>query len=201
MDSSNPDHWAYSHDRTFSDTVYSPNMIRDDGTTKRPVTLHADNIRPPGGFAAALAKTTDGGEAKIIYTVRHGNTLHNEDSESWGKEIAWEYLASLSKNFDPKITDVGEVNAATAAQQLVSLRDNESAPLPATVYSSPLRRCVETSIHMIKQAGLNQPRRDGPPVTLYIKEGLREWMGWDHEHNSVSMAWLLFLNFLRGTLI
>lgn len=205
MASYDPGPWAYSHDRTFSDPVYSSDLLirHHSSTTKKPVALHADNIRPRGGFTEALAKAANGGETKIIYTVRHGNTLHNEDSESWGKEVAWEYLASLHKNFDPGITNLGQANAATAAQQLIFLRDKEAAPLPVTVYSSPLRRCIETSMHMIKHAGLGQPHRNGPhpPVTLYIKEGLREWMGWDHEHNSVSMVLLHFLDLLWDTLL
>lgn len=38
----------------------------------------------------------------------------------------------------------------------------------------------------IGQTGLEQPRPDGyqPPVTLHVKEGLREWMGYGHGHQS-----------------
>lgn len=41
-------------------------------------------------------------------------------------------------------------------------------------------------MHMIKHAGWDHPSPDGrwPPVTLRVKEGLREWMGYGHGHNS-----------------
>lgn len=176
--------WAYSFDTTFSDPVFSPETIREHGS-KRPVALHADNIRPHGGFAAALSNNTSN-QTKIIYTLRHGNTPHNEDSETWGKAVAWRYLSGLQKNFDPQITQTGVAKTTLASQILSGMIRTESAPRPVTIYSSPLRRCIETSMHMIKHAGWDHPSPDGrwPPVTLKVKEGLREWMGYGHGHNS-----------------
>lgn len=176
--------WAYSFDTTFSNPAFSPETIREFGP-KRPAALHTDNIRPHGGFAAALSNNP-GSQTKIIYTLRHGNTPHNEDSETWGKAVAWRYLSALQKNFDPRITQTGVANTTLASQILSRMIRTESAPRPVTIYSSPLRRCIETSMHIIKHAGWDHPSPDGywPAVTLQVKEGLREWMGYGHGHNS-----------------
>ncbi|KAH8776572.1 histidine phosphatase superfamily, partial [Diaporthe sp. PMI_573] len=123
---------------------------------------------------------------KIIYIFRHGDTPHNEDADTWGKSVAWRYLSGLQKNFDPQITQTGVANATLASQYLSGMMRTESAPRPVTIYTSPLRRCIETSMHMIKHAGLDHPNPDGrwPPLKLLVKEGLREWMGYGHGHNS-----------------
>lgn len=44
----------------------------------------------------------------------------------------------------------------------------------------------DSGVYRIKQAGLHQPRPDDyqPPVKLHVKEGLREWMGYGHGHQS-----------------
>lgn len=136
--------------------------------------------------ALSNAPTSSSGETKIIYTLRHGNTPHNEDSHTWGKPVAWRYLSGLAKNFDPPITADGVSNADLAARYLSSAMHNETAPRPLAIYSSPLRRCIQTAMRFIQQAGLHRPSPDGrfPPVTLHIKEGLREWMGYGHNHQS-----------------
>ncbi|KKY37809.1 putative gpi anchored [Diaporthe ampelina] len=172
-----------------SPPVYSEQTIRNATCTKtQPVVLDPVNIRPRGGFEAALSNgpSSSDDETKIIYAVRHGNTPHNEDFETWGKPAAWRYLSGLAKNFDPQITPEGVLSTARAGRFLRDMVRTESAPRPVMIYSSPLRRCVETSIHMIKQAGLDRPRPDGhrPPVMLRVKEGLREWMGYGHGHQS-----------------
>lgn len=155
---------------------------------RHPIALARENIQPEGGFEAQLsnAPISNTNDTKIIYAVRHGNTPHNEDSETWGKPVAWRYLSGLAKNFDPQITPEGVSNANTAAQYMSEMVYGQSAPRPLVVYSSPLRRCIETAMHLIKQAGLNYPTPDGrfPPVTLHVKEGLREWMGYGHGHQS-----------------
>lgn len=179
--------WAYSHDASFSDPVNSPRMIRV-AAPRQPIALARENIQPEVGFEAQLTNAPIGNynETKIIYAVRHGNTPHNEDSETWGKAVAWRYLSGLAKNFDPQITNDGVSNSNTAAQYLSEIFHGQSAPRPLVIYSSPLRRCIETAMHLIKQAGLNYPTPDGrlPPVTLHVKEGLREWMGYGHGHQS-----------------
>lgn len=176
--------WAYSHDASFSDPLNSPRTIRL-AAPRKPVALARENIQPEGGFGAQLSNN-DENETKTIYAVRHANTPHNDDSETWGKPAAWRYLSGLAKNFDPQVTPEGVSNAATAARYLSEAVQGDSAPRPVVVYSSPLRRCIETAMHLIKQARLHHPAPDGRlgPVTLHVKEGLREWMGYGHGHQS-----------------
>lgn len=180
-------HWAYSHDTSFSDPVNSQRMVRVDAP-RRPVALDPENIRPEPSFGEALSNDSisKSNETKIIYAVRHANTPHNEDSDTWGKPVAWRYLSGLAKNFDPRLTPEGIANAATAAQYLSGVVYGQPAPRPLVVYSSPLRRCIETAMHMIKQAWQQCPAPDGrlPRARLHIKEGLREWMGYGHGHQT-----------------
>lgn len=153
-----------------------------------PIALAPENIRPEGGFATALsnAPISSSDKSKIIYTLRHGNTPHNEDSQTWGKPVAWRYLSGLAKTFDPPITAKGVSNIDLAARYLNGAMHGEAAPRPLAIYSSPLRRCIQTAMYFIKQAGLHYPSPDGrfPAVTLHIKDGLREWMGYGHNHQS-----------------
>lgn len=177
--------WQYSHDASFSDPVNLP--LSRVPIPSRPIALAPENIRPRCGFEAlSNALISGGGETKIIYTLRHGNTPHNDDSERWGKPVAWRYLAGLAKNFNPSITEEGRYNVYWAAQYLITAMDYETAPRPRVIYTSPLSRCIQTAMHMIKHTGLHLPSPDGrfSPVTLQIKEGLREWMGYGHNHQS-----------------
>ncbi|KAL1867886.1 hypothetical protein Daus18300_006161 [Diaporthe australafricana] len=172
----------YTMDKTVSDPVYRETTMKN---LKDEVALHPYNFRPFNGFKA-LRTTPMTSDKKIIYTVRHGDTPHNQDNIVYGKPISWRYLAQLQKNFNPSITEEGIGQAREAANMLAEVIASESAPRPVTIYSSPLRRCVQTAMYMIAKASLDQP---GPgdicgPVTLRIKEGLREWMGYNHGHMS-----------------
>ncbi|KAI7776415.1 hypothetical protein LA080_005370 [Diaporthe eres] len=175
--------WVYSHDASFSDPVNLP--LSRGPIPGSPVALAPENIRPRDGFETALSNAPIG-ETKIIYTLRHGNTPHNDDSQIWGKPVAWRYLSGLAKNFNPPITDEGVSNVGMAAKYLITAMNIETAPRPRAIYTSPLRRCIQTAMHMIKQTGLHLPSPDGhfPPATLHIKDGLREWMGYGHNHQS-----------------
>lgn len=171
----------YTMDNTVSNPVYSEHTIKG---TKEEVSLHPGNFRPNISFEA-LSKTPISSESKVIYAVRHGNTPHNQDHADYGRPISWRYLSQLQKNFNPGITEEGIDNAREAARMLAGMMAREGAPRPVTVYSSPLRRCVQTAMYMIAMAGLHRSDAQGRgPVTLSIKEGLREWMGHGHGHMS-----------------
>lgn len=177
--------WEYSHDASFSDPVNLP--LSRVPVKGNPVALAPENIQPRCGFEAlSNAPISSGGETKIIYTLRHGNTPHNDDSERWGKPVAWRYLAGLAKNFDPHITDEGRFNVNLAAEYMITAMNFQTAPRPLAIYTSPLSRCIETAMRMIQRTGLHLPSLDGrfPPVTLHVKEGLREWMGYGHNHQT-----------------
>lgn len=114
---------------------------------------------------------------KFIYTVRHGKAHHNALADEYSKPIAWRFLGKLHNTFELGLTATGVRDAQQSGRMLRELMDEEGAPRPAVVYTSPLRRCIQTSMYAIAEM------RPGP-VTLVVKEGLREWKGYDHNHES-----------------
>lgn len=175
--------WNYYYNTSFSQPLRSVVNDKDNPEVK----LDAVNIRPRfGSFGevnAALADNTNGTKKIYIYTVRHGKATHNEQSERYSKPISWRFLAGLRANFDPKLTKEGVDEAERAGKTLKALIDDEGAPRPVKVYTSPLSRCVQTAMHMIKELRLD-PRRGGPGVKLCVRDRLREWKGYGHDHQS-----------------
>lgn len=138
-----------------------------------------DNIRPPHGFGqvnSVLARPH--AKHKFIYTVRHGKAQHNALSREFSKAIAWRFLGKLVDNFDPALTSDGVGDARAAGRILGELIRDEGAPRPVTVYTSPLKRCIQTAMYSLAELRL------GRRATLHVKEGLREWKGYDHDHQS-----------------
>lgn len=138
-----------------------------------------DNIRPPQGFPyvnSTIGRTNT--KHKFIYTIRHGKARHNALTREFTKAISWRFLGKLADNFDPELTPDGVQDARHAGQLLRDLISEESAPRPITVYTSPLRRCIQTAMYTISELRLDQP------IILHVKEGLREWKGYDHDHQS-----------------
>jgi len=78
--------------------------------------------------------------------VRHGERV-DETSES----MAWMEQTPRSRLFDPPLTRAGEGQAATAAE---TLRAHPSKPnFGATIYASPLQRCLRTASVLAEQLG------------------------------------------------
>lgn len=173
--------WQYRYDTRFSEPLGSARNQQAE------IQLHPNNVRPRIGNFHDLeeALTRQTGEVKKIniYTVRHGKAGHNEKADRYTKNIAWRFFARLRANFDPGLTPRGEDDAVQSGRILRDLIDREGAPRPVTVYTSPLRRCIQTAMYMIREMGLGG-RQDGPGVVLCVREGLREWMGWGHGHQS-----------------
>lgn len=139
----------------------------------------AANVRPSLGFNRInMALNSSTLPQKFIYTVRHGNSRHNALSNTFTKPISWRFTAKLRANFDPDLTTKGVQDARHSGRILDNLSRVENAPLPITVYTSPLRRCIQTAMHVIAQLHTRVP------VVLHIKEGLREWKGYEHNHQS-----------------
>lgn len=138
-----------------------------------------DNIRPSQGFSHVNSVINEANtKQKLIYTIRHGKARHNARSTEFTKAISWRFLGKLADNFDPGLTSDGVQDAQHAGHILRDLIREENAPRPVVVYTSPLRRCVQTAMYAISELRLDQP------VTLHVKEGLREWKGYDHDHQS-----------------
>lgn len=164
---------------TYDEGLSSP--LTSSKNAKGEVRQDAVNIRPCQPIELdcinlALKRTSH--PPKFIYTMRHGNARHNAISDTFTKPISWRFTSKLRTNFDPGLTVKGIQDAQRSGKLLSDLVRFESAPLPVTVYTSPLRRCIQTAIYTL--AKLRPPG----PVTLHIKEGLREWKGYDHNHTS-----------------
>lgn len=177
LDNVSPTEQEYTY--TYDQGVSSP--LSSSKNAKGEIRQDAVNIRPHQGtefdsINLALKKTAH--PPKFIYTMRHGNAEHNARSDTFTKPITWRFTAKLRTNFDPGLTVKGVQEAGRSGKILSDLAQFEGAPLPVTVYTSPLRRCIQTA--MCALATLRPPG----PITLHIKEGLREWKGYDHNHTS-----------------
>lgn len=175
--------WKYHYDVSFSQPLNS--VVNDKQVPE--VKLDAINIRPRTGnfstLSTSLADKTDGTKKIHIYTVRHGTATHNEQSDIYSKPITQRFLAQLHANFDAKLTEEGVNDSVRAGTALKALIDHEGAPRPVRVYTSPLSRCVQTAMHMIRQLGLD-PRHGGLGAELCVRDRLREWKGCRHNHQS-----------------
>lgn len=139
-----------------------------------------ENIIPAQGFNLVRdTLSVPGTSQKFVYTVRHGKAHHNALSKEYSKPISWRFLGKLADNFDPSLTNDGVNDAKHAGQIVREIVEQNDAPRPVTVYTSPLRRCIQTAMHTIASM---QPAAQ--PLTLHVKEGLREWKGYDHNHQS-----------------
>lgn len=106
-----------------------------------------------------------------LYLVRHGQTAHNRDGVSLGRE-------------DVALTPLGEQQAAAAGEALAS------APL-ARVYTSPLQRARETAAAIGRRHALEPAIRSGlieldageaegltfPELRARFGPFLEQWMG------------------------
>lgn len=176
--------YEYSYDTTISAPLKRQRNV--DGEVRRT----KDNIRPPHGFApvnSAIAKSS--ARQKFIYTIRHGKAQHNALSREFSKAISWRFLGKLANNFDPALTGDGVGDARAAGRLLGELIRDEAAPRPVTVYTSPLRRCIQTAMYALAElrragGGGGATTTTTTTLTLHVKEGLREWKGYDHDHQS-----------------
>lgn len=167
--------YTYAYDEGVSSPLTSSKNAKGE------ILQDAVNIRPyPGNdfdfVNLALKRTAS--SPKFIYTMRHGNARHNAVSDNFTKPISWRFTSKLRTNFDPGLTVKGIQDAQRSGNILSDLARFEGAPLPVAVYTSPLRRCIQTAMYTL--AKLRLPG----PITLHIKEGLREWKGYEHNHTS-----------------
>lgn len=118
-------------------------------------------------------------ETKVIYVTRHGHSTHNGKAEKYGKGVYYEFFAKDSQDVDPSLDAKGVTEAEGVGKVLADL-SKHGLPLPKSYYSSPLRRCIQTAIHVNKALY----GKSKAPDTIHVKDGLREWIGWDHNHSS-----------------
>ncbi|KAH7101027.1 phosphoglycerate mutase-like protein [Auriculariales sp. MPI-PUGE-AT-0066] len=81
---------------------------------------------------------------KLLFIARHGEGVHNAASRKFGKEVHhWAYLEGdeeLKWGPDPELVELGAQQARMAHEAWRKY----SPPEPQTLYSSPLRRALQT---------------------------------------------------------
>lgn len=165
--------YVYSYDKSIS-SPFKRQKNEDDE-----VRHEKDNIRPPEGFVQVNNIINEpNAKKKFLYTIRHAKAHHNALAKEFTKAISWRFLGKLRANYDPELTSKGIRDAQRAGQTLRELIHQEEAPPMTTIYTSPLKRCIQTALYTIAGLGLDQQ------FTLHVKEGLREWKGYDHNHQS-----------------
>lgn len=85
-----------------------------------------------------------------IYIIRHGFRLDHED-KSW--------KATAKRPFDAPLSETGHLQAQKTA---VALKDTGIT----TIFSSPLRRAVQTATHVA----------DGLDLPIHLENGIVEWL-------------------------
>ncbi|KAK8877073.1 phosphoglycerate mutase [Apiospora arundinis] len=130
---------------------------------------------------------------KVIYVVRHGRGVHNVVMDAvgpkWKEKWALEEGATLDKLpdmpelpsargdkseyiswVDSELVTKGRDQARELASDWVKWNRDNGMPIPGTIYTSPMDRCLETTV-LIYGDVLQENGRNVQPV---VKENLRE---------------------------
>ncbi|CAO1615576.1 unnamed protein product [Sympodiomycopsis kandeliae] len=137
---------------------------------------------------------------KLVYAARHGQGWHNVAESKYSTkewDAKWALLTGDGEIVwgpDPELTPLGEeqardVNKGWQLQIQASKNDQDFAPLPTRLFSSPFKRSCKTL--ELSYDGILLPVGTSPPPSMtgsqgpvdkpYIKEDLREQYGDDHE--------------------
>ncbi|KOC07811.1 hypothetical protein AFLA70_311g001220 [Aspergillus flavus AF70] len=128
---------------------------------------------------------------KVLYLTRHGLGVHNVFEAKVGKEAWNSYWSHLDGDgtvswVDAKLTEAGIQQAETLSQFWTDAVATENVPLPESLYTSPLARCLETT-RLVFSKPMGQFREQFQPV---VKELLRERLT-DHTCDKRSTrAWI-----------
>jgi broad specificity phosphatase PhoE len=107
---------------------------------------------------------------KIFYAIRHGQGIHNVKEKEVGREEwdrHWSKLSGDGKVVweDAELTPYGEQQA----KDIATFFDDSDVPPPERIFSSPLRRCLQTTELAFEKRM--------PTTKPIIKEKLRERLG------------------------
>ncbi|GAB1199508.1 hypothetical protein APSETT444_008858 [Aspergillus pseudonomiae] len=152
------------------DQPYSaPSNTQPDAEPKKPwerFTAHINQLN---------AESPDSVTYKIIYLTRHGLGIHNVFEAKVGREAWNNYWSHLDGDgtvswIDAKLTEAGIQQAEALSQFWTDAVTTEKVPLPESLYTSPLARCLETT-----RLVFSQPmEQSGEPFQPVVKELLRE---------------------------
>ncbi|KAK0625941.1 phosphoglycerate mutase [Immersiella caudata] len=112
---------------------------------------------------------------KVLYLVRHGLSVHNIFMEEVGNEAWKKHWSRLEGNgvltwLDAKLTAEGVMLSQDLGRRWINWSKEQAIPLPETIYTSPLARCLETT-RLVYSPALSECGRSLEPV---VKEMLRE---------------------------
>ncbi|KXH38020.1 phosphoglycerate mutase [Colletotrichum simmondsii] len=145
------------------------------------------DARPWERFASHVrklnAKSPDGVDYKVLYLTRHGLGYHNVQAAKVGTaewDRYWSYLDGdgVVTWLDAALVDAGIQQAKDLstfwARATSTAAEGEGVPFPESFYTSPLRRCLETS--NLAFGPLVESKGAGREFRPVVKEGLRERM-------------------------
>ncbi|KAK8070483.1 histidine phosphatase superfamily [Apiospora hydei] len=124
---------------------------------------------------AKLNRECDNHESyKVIYVVRHGRGVHNVVMDAVGSKWKekWALVDGARLDELPEMPELpaGREQARELARDWVKWNRENGMPIPGTIYTSPMVRCLETT-ELIYGDVLRENGRNIQPV---IKENLRE---------------------------
>ncbi|KAK1596662.1 phosphoglycerate mutase [Colletotrichum navitas] len=138
-------------------------------------------IKPWERFAAHVSRlnteSPDGVDYKVVYLTRHGLGYHNVQEAKVGRDEWDRYWSHLDGDgvvtwLDAELVDKGIQQAKELSAFWAGATSTEKVPFPESFYTSPLRRCLETS--RLAFGALVEAK--GEEFRPLIKEGLRERM-------------------------
>ncbi|KAK1460205.1 phosphoglycerate mutase [Colletotrichum melonis] len=127
------------------------------------------------------AESPDGVDFKVLYLTRHGLGYHNVQAAKVGTAEWDRYWSHLDGDgvvtwLDAALVDTGIQQARDLStfwtRATSTTAEGEGVPLPESFYTSPLRRCLETS--NLAFGPLVESRGAGRDFRPLVKEGLRE---------------------------
>ncbi|KAH8205545.1 hypothetical protein TruAng_000251 [Truncatella angustata] len=123
------------------------------------------------------SQSKDGESYKVLFLIRHGFGVHNQVMEKVGSQ-AWNHDWSHRDGdgeliwADAHLVDAGIAQAKSLGEFWLNGVQNEGMPLPGTIYTSPLARCLETT-KLVYAPVFSAHQRKLQPT---IKERLREFL-------------------------
>ncbi|KAJ3045286.1 hypothetical protein HDV00_011158 [Rhizophlyctis rosea] len=127
-------------------------------------------------------------EVKFILFQRHGQGYHNLAEIKYGKKLWDEYYSRQPEYFDPTLTDLGIIQIKTV-NEMLKKESRNGFPQPEYLISSPLSRCLNTTLLAYDDVLIGEPQPNPAQVILssqtrrtltpYVHEIFREQYG-DH---------------------
>ncbi|KAK6200866.1 hypothetical protein LQW54_009450 [Pestalotiopsis sp. IQ-011] len=129
-------------------------------------------------------KSSEGISYKLIYIVRHGTGVHNEVMKAVGDgwrrtEPNWAFReggevpgVGEATWVDAKLVEAGMKHAKDLSRFLLDATKDENMPLPDTIYTSPLARCLETTKLAYQEVMVARQKSFQPLVKELLREKL-----------------------------